>query len=266
MVAHRPGLASPYLLATSIGQFDYTLVAMTSAHLNIALDSTVHNTVHAYRRYFHRFPVPRHQTPPSHIPELNPLLHHRRRWHRIQHPVPTRRHQHNPTRHPANRTRNNPHPGYTRNKRPLIRPLHRHRSQTATTRRRTTVRAPGHCNRSCNHRPQQLRLHIPPNPLQRCARRPPYSTRPASSPGAKETYSPNNLGIKAITYCTPLLTLVWIQLLGRTEIARPDYLLIGALTIATTKDAINRRGMDHHRYRLTGMFLTKTAGQHRAAK
>ena len=58
-------------------------------------------------------------------------------------------------------------------------------------------------------------------------------------PWRKANIITNNLGINAISYCTPILTLTWLFGLGRANVARPDYLIIGAMTIIGANILIN---------------------------
>ena len=58
-------------------------------------------------------------------------------------------------------------------------------------------------------------------------------------PWRKANIITNNLGVNAISYCTPILTLTWLFGLGRANVARPDYLIIGAMTIIGANILIN---------------------------
>ena len=49
----------------------------------------------------------------------------------------------------------------------------------------------------------------------------------------------DNLGINAISYATPVLSLFWLFLFSQAEVARVDYLIIGAASIITTNLLIN---------------------------
>ena len=49
----------------------------------------------------------------------------------------------------------------------------------------------------------------------------------------------HNLGINAIGYATPVLSLFWLFLFSQAEVARVDYLIIGAASIITTNLLIN---------------------------
>ena len=67
-------------------------------------------------------------------------------------------------------------------------------------------------------------------------------------PWRKANIITNNLGINAISYCTPILTLTWLFGLGRANVARPDYLIIGAMTIIGANILINTQGSNKLRY------------------
>ena len=51
-----------------------------------------------------------------------------------------------------------------------------------------------------------------------------------------------NLGVNAITYGTPVLSLVWLYWIAETQVARWDYLLIGAAVIIAANLLIQLRG------------------------
>ena len=48
-----------------------------------------------------------------------------------------------------------------------------------------------------------------------------------------------NLGINALSYATPIFTLVWLFLFAEVDIARTDYLIVGATAIITANLLIN---------------------------
>ena len=67
-------------------------------------------------------------------------------------------------------------------------------------------------------------------------------------PWRKANIITNNLGVNAISYCTPILTLTWLFGLGRANVARPDYLIIGAITIIGANILINTQGSNKLSY------------------
>ena len=67
-------------------------------------------------------------------------------------------------------------------------------------------------------------------------------------PWRKANIITNNLGVNAISYCTPILTLTWLFGLGRANVARPDYLIIGAITIIGANILINTQGANKLNY------------------
>ena len=48
-----------------------------------------------------------------------------------------------------------------------------------------------------------------------------------------------NLGINALAYATPVLSLIWLFSLGQANVTRVDYLVIGAAAIITANLLIN---------------------------
>ena len=67
-------------------------------------------------------------------------------------------------------------------------------------------------------------------------------------PWRKANIITNNLGVNAISYCTPILTLTWLFGLSRANVARPDYLIIGAITIIGANILINTQGSNKLSY------------------
>ena len=48
----------------------------------------------------------------------------------------------------------------------------------------------------------------------------------------------SNLAVNAVSYATPPLTITWLTMLGITEVARPDLLVTGAVTITVANLAL----------------------------
>ena len=55
----------------------------------------------------------------------------------------------------------------------------------------------------------------------------------------KANLATNNLGVNAVAYITPIISLVWLFLFSQSEVPRVDYLVIGASAIVTANLLIN---------------------------
>ena len=78
-------------------------------------------------------------------------------------------------------------------------------------------------------------------------------------PWRKANIITTNLGVNAISYCTPLLTLIWLFLLQRASVARMDYLIIGTITIAGTNLLINTERSVNPKFTITATLVWTAA-------